>query len=75
MKLRKFFFLLAALSFSLVTQAQNYPKREFRAAWIQTVNGQFKGMSADMMPMGGAVMTSAVAVPQAVAEWPEGNAW
>lgn len=49
MKLRKFFFLLAALSFSLVTQAQNYPKREFRAAWIQTVNGQFKGMSAEKL--------------------------
>lgn len=26
-----------------------YPKREFRAAWIQTVNGQFKGMTASQM--------------------------
>src|SRR5574344_3051223 len=49
MKLRKFFFLLAAWAVSLVTQAQNYPKREFRAAWMQTVNGQFKGMSADKL--------------------------
>ena len=49
MKLRNFFFLLAALSFSLITQAQNYPKREFRAAWIQTVNGQFKGMSTEKL--------------------------
>ena len=28
---------------------QRYPKREFRAAWIQTVNGQFKGMSPEQM--------------------------
>ena len=25
------------------------PKREFRAAWIQTVNGQFRGMSTERM--------------------------
>lgn len=36
-----------------VVQAQNqanrHPKREFRAAWIQTVNGQFRGMSTAKM--------------------------
>lgn len=47
MKLRNFLFLLAALSFSLTIQAQKYPKREFRAAWIQTVNGQFRGMPTE----------------------------
>ncbi|EJX04683.1 YngK protein [gut metagenome] len=26
-----------------------YPKREFRGAWIQAVNGQFKGMSTSQM--------------------------
>lgn len=26
-----------------------YPKREFRGAWIQVVNGQFKGMGTDEM--------------------------
>ena len=26
-----------------------YPKREFRGAWIQTVNGQFRGMSPGQM--------------------------
>ena len=26
-----------------------YPKREFRGAWIQAVNGQFKGMAPDQM--------------------------
>ena len=29
--------------------SQRYPKREFRAAWIQCVNGQFKGMSPEAM--------------------------
>ena len=27
----------------------NYPKREFRGAWIQAVNGQFQGMGRDKM--------------------------
>ena len=31
---------------SLMAQA---PKREFRGAWIQCVNGQFQGMSAESM--------------------------
>ncbi len=32
-----------------VTKAQQAPKREFRGAWIQCVNGQFQGMSAQEM--------------------------
>ena len=32
-----------------VTAQNNYPKREFRGAWIQCVNGQFQGMSPDRM--------------------------
>ena len=56
MKLKNFIFLFV---FLLCTQAQaqipgidpgnKYPKREFRAAWIQAVNGQFRGMPADKM--------------------------
>ena len=38
---------VCALLFSLTVAAQfqpeRYPKREFRAAWIQAVNGQFRG--------------------------------
>nr|WP_321479603.1 family 10 glycosylhydrolase [uncultured Bacteroides sp.] len=49
MKLRFSLFLLLALSFSLAMQAQKYPKREFRAAWIQSVNGQFKGVPTDIV--------------------------
>ena len=33
----------------LLVQNERYPKREFRAAWIQSVNGQFKGMDAATM--------------------------
>ena len=29
--------------------SQRYPKREFRAAWIQSVNGQFKGLQPEVM--------------------------
>ena len=29
--------------------AQNPPKREFRGAWIQCVNGQFMGMGTEQM--------------------------
>ncbi len=36
---------VCGLSNIVVTaQNTNFPKREFRAAWIQTVNGQFKGV-------------------------------
>ena len=31
------------------SQTGRYPKREFRGAWIQVVNGQFRGMSAEKM--------------------------
>ena len=39
------FMLLLLAAFVM---AQN-PKREFRGAWIQSVNGQFQGMSRDAM--------------------------
>ena len=45
--------LLLASSFAVVSAQglshPRYPKREFRGAWIQTVNGQFKGMPAQKM--------------------------
>ena len=43
--------LCLALSGSLRAQieSQRYPKREFRAAWIQSVNGQFKGQNEATM--------------------------
>ena len=42
----KWFILLLFMAVSAV--AQN-PKREFRGAWIQSVNGQFQGMRRDRM--------------------------
>ena len=48
MRLKRFSFLVIILSLlSFVAQAKvtDYPKREFRGAWIQAVNGQFTGMS------------------------------
>lgn len=47
MRLKRFSFLMVMLLLvSVMAQAQNvYPKREFRGAWIQAVNGQFMGMS------------------------------
>ena len=42
----KILFLLLFLSVAVV--AQN-PKREFRGAWIQCVNGQFQGVGRDRM--------------------------
>ena len=45
MKLKFFLLLLFAWLGSSVIFAQiRYPKREFRGAWIQCVNGQFQGM-------------------------------
>ncbi len=42
--------LLIALLFTSVAGAQaRYPKREFRGAWIQCVNGQFQGMPTEKM--------------------------
>lgn len=53
MSLKKLILFLA-LFFSIGAGAQTknnnlYPKREFRAAWIQVVNGQFRGMSTERM--------------------------
>jgi len=42
-----FFFIFLGLSLSI--KAQEHPKREFRGAWIQAVNGQFLGMSPEKM--------------------------
>lgn len=50
-------FLLCAFLLSLVTggmfaqvrTASAYPKREFRAAWIQSVNGQFRGIPTEQL--------------------------
>jgi uncharacterized lipoprotein YddW (UPF0748 family) len=42
------FICLLAFSAQSVN-ASNQPKREFRGAWIQCVNGQFQGMSTDAM--------------------------
>ena len=52
MNLRTFTILLSVLFLSMGMKAQTpgssaYPKREFRAAWIQTVNGQFKSMPTE----------------------------
>ena len=33
----------------LRAQSERYPKREFRGAWIQTVNGQFKGIPTEKL--------------------------
>lgn len=48
MKIKTLLTLLFACAI-LVLHAQEYPKREFRGAWIQTVNGQFQGMSPQKM--------------------------
>ncbi len=51
MKLRILFvgMVLLWLSFGL-SEAQNlHPKREFRGAWIQCVNGQFQGMASEQV--------------------------
>lgn len=41
------FILISLLTISITVAAQ--PKREFRGAWIQCVNGQFLGMSTEKM--------------------------
>lgn len=48
MKIKTLFLFLALLLSSFSAMAQT-PKREFRGAWIQCVNGQFQGMSAQKM--------------------------
>ena len=40
--------LFSLLFLAVLAMAQN-PKREFRGAWIQCVNGQFQGIGRDAM--------------------------
>ena len=54
MKVRNLLLLLVFCCLSLAVQAQfvstsAHPKREFRAAWIQAVNGQFRGIPPDRL--------------------------
>lgn len=52
MNKKSFLSLLALLLITVGAAAQlpsRYPKWEFRGAWIQAVNGQFKGMSPNQM--------------------------
>ncbi len=52
MKKRLYLFLLMAIIVACVNARQVngvHPKREFRGAWIQAVNGQFAGMSEEQM--------------------------
>ena len=48
MKLKNYLLLLALLLVvgvrAQVPSGNKYPKREFRGAWIQAVNGQFRGI-------------------------------
>lgn len=49
-KLILFLALFLSIGAGAQTKSSNlYPKREFRAAWIQVVNGQFRGMSTERM--------------------------
>ena len=41
--------ILAAMLLLIATAAQAQPKREFRGAWIQCVNGQFLGLGTEKM--------------------------
>ena len=48
--MKRIFILLLTLCISTVMLAGvPMPKREFRGAWIQMINGQFQGMSRDQM--------------------------
>lgn len=51
MKHYLYILLLSLLPFAAAssTETNKYPKREFRGAWIQAVNGQFIGMSTTEM--------------------------
>lgn len=51
MKLRSFFLYVLLICVPIVMSSAQVtiPKREFRGAWIQTVNGQFQGMSTRQM--------------------------
>jgi len=44
-----FFLLLISVGFISPISAQNYPKREFRGAWIQCVNGQYLGKTSEQI--------------------------
>ena len=44
-----FLLLMAGGGFAQVQTGAAYPKREFRAAWIQSVNGQFRGMPTEKL--------------------------
>ena len=44
-----FLLLMAGGVFAQVQTGSAYPKREFRAAWIQSVNGQFRGMTTEKL--------------------------
>lgn len=46
--MRSFLTLLLSLC-TLAVTAQSMPKREFRGAWIQIINGQFQGMDRPQM--------------------------
>lgn len=49
-RLTKLFFTICVLLFQSITAySDNFPKREFRGAWIQCVNGQFLGMGTQKM--------------------------
>ena len=44
-----FLLLMAGGVFAQVQTGSAYPKREFRAAWIQSVNGQFRGIPTEKL--------------------------
>ena len=44
-----FLLLMAGGVFAQVQTGSAYPKREFRAAWIQSVNGQLRGMPTEKL--------------------------
>lgn len=46
-----FLLLMAGGVFAQVQTGSAYPKREFRAAWIQSVNGQFRGMPTEKLKL------------------------
>lgn len=43
------FIILSAIILGITSHAQECPKREFRGAWIQCVNGQWIGLGRDRM--------------------------
>ena len=53
MNLRKLILLLALFLVTgvgaQIQQQSPYPKREFRGAWIQAVNGQFRGIPTEKL--------------------------